>query len=80
MKETHGEGPDFHLLSVLHRNAEKVPIDNMLEEGNGCGGGNHFEPGIQVQKTLHAARMVRLRVAYHQIVDFLHICDLFQLF
>ena len=68
-----GPVPDPHLLVVLHRQAHKVLIHNLLQEADRAGGSHDLHLGAVLQKPLHASRVIRLRVAHHQIVDGRHI-------
>ena len=66
-------------LAVPDGEGVEIPVDDLLEEADGTGGGHNFDPWIQLQQPLHAAAVVRLRVADHQIVHLLDGRDLLHL-
>ena len=59
-------------LTVPDGDGVEVPVDDLLEEADGTGSGHNLDPGIQLQQPLHAATVIRLRMADYQIV---HLID-----
>ena len=78
--ELQGLSIQLQSLAVPDRDGVEVPVNNLLKKTNGAAGGYNLDPWIELQQPLHAAAVVRLRVADHQVVHLIDGSDLPHLF
>ena len=63
-------------IALPHHHGVEVPVDDVPQEGDGRGGADDLDVGIDVQQFFDAAGVVRLRVVHDDVLDVLHRRDL----